>query len=308
MGGAPQSVFLAVIISLRKNFIKRIPSCVGDRFRSVVAMPSSLKRPAADTTGKAAGKAAAEPADAADGKSKPRLKIQKKTYRHSRPWEGPTISEALTVGDALPTAYPGMDSLRAATFATVSLSGFAPGPTLGMLLNTLAPTVTCTAEAARPASFNSAMLSMAGFTKYGAFQGLAKHAVKLEDGNFKCITCQRQSCIGKVDILLLDGMPAVGEEAAAVQSFVAAVKPRVQICCQPYSERNAVQTDPAAASTVADGYGLPIAAPMLVTFTGRDAVTAKRCCQKFTEVQCERSVHPATLLGNIPPGLLRALQ
>ena len=198
-------------------------------------MPSSLKRPAADTTGKAAGKAAAEPADAADGKSTPRLKIQKKTYRHSRPWEGPTISEALTVGDALSTAYPGKDSLRAATFATVSLSGFAPGPTLGKLLGTLAPTVTCTAEAARPASFNSAMLSMAGFTAYGPFPGLAKHAVKLEDGNFKCITCQRQSCIGKVDILLLDGMPAVGEEAAAVQSFVAAVKPRVQICCQPYS-------------------------------------------------------------------------
>ena len=58
------------------------------------------------------------------------------------------------------------------------------------------------------------------------------------------------------------------------------------------------------AATVAVGYGLPIATPMLVTFTCRDAVTAKRCCQKFDEVQCEHSVHPYTLLGNIPAGLI----
>ena len=231
----PQRVFLAVIISLRKHFHTRIPSCVGDRFRSVVAMPPSLKRPAADTTGKAAGKAAAEPADTADGTSKPRLKIQKKTYRQSRPWEGPTISEALTVGDALSTAYPGMDSLRAATFATVSLSGFAPGPTLGKLLGTLAPTVTCTAEAARPDIFDSAM------TQHG------EHVVKWSGDNFKCITCRqhRRTCsLGNVDILLMDGMPAADEEARAVQSFVTAVNPRVQICCQPFSERKALKIDP----------------------------------------------------------------
>ena len=269
-------------------------------------MPSSLKRPAADTTGKAAGKAAAEPADAADGKSKPRLKIQKKTYRQSRPWEGPTISEALTVGEALSTAYPGKDGLRAVTFATVSLSGFAPGPTLGKLLGTLAPTVTCTAEAARPASFNSAMLSMSGFTQHGAFRGLAKHAVKLEGGTFKCITCSqhRRCSLGNVDILLMDGMPAAGEEAAAVQSFVTAVNPSVQICCQPYSDRKALSIDPTWEATVAGGYGLPIATPIMVLFTGRDAVTAKRICQKFTEVECEQSVHPYTLLGNIPAGLI----
>jgi len=114
-----------------------------------------------------------------------------------------------------------------------------------------------------------------------------------------------------VDVLLLDGTPAAGEEEAAVTSFIKAVQPRIQIFCRPYTERSAVQTDPAAVSALADGYGLPITASTLVTFKGTtddDAPLAQRSCDRFARVKCTRSVHPVTLLRAIPDGLVRGVE
>ena len=289
-------------------------------------MPPSQKRPASDTTGNAlklpadeiqntTGKAFKRPAGdiqntTGNAFKRPAVDIQKvvkKTHRFSRPWEGPPISRGLAVVDALSSAFPGNDHRRAATFATVSLSGFAPGPTLGMILQTLSPSVTCTAEAVGPAGFNSAMLSIQGHTVRGAFPWLPRHAVKLEGGTFECLTCKRENCIGNVDILLLDGVPADGDEATAVERFVNAVTPRIQICFQPYTERKAAKTVPNSAKTVAESYGLPIAAPILETFTGRDSVTATRCREKFNEVNCSHSVHPETLLEVIPASLTQGV-
>ena len=78
-------------------------------------------------------------------------------------------------------------------------------------------------------------------------------------------------------------------------------------CCEPFTERKALQQNPHASRTIADGYGLPTAKPFLVTFTpgsSDDLGLAKRCCDRFARARCDRSVNPVTLLAAIPPGLV----
>jgi len=161
---------------------------------------------------------------------------------------------------------------------------------------------------------SSAVLGNAGCTATGEFPGLAPHTVLLEAGELKCVTCRGRRCVvGEVDILLLDGVPADGEEEQSVQRFVDAVKPRITICCQPYTERNALVTDPAAKSTVADSYGLPTSAQTLVTFTGSERCRDRRnvaqlCCNTFADAQCRGTVHPGTLLAAALPQLVRGAE
>ena len=81
---------------------------------------------------------------------------------------GPPIDRvggaAVSIVDVLGTALPGGKFSFPATFATVTLSGFAPGPTVSKYLAQLAPQVTCKVEAVHPLALTPAMLSNAGRT------------------------------------------------------------------------------------------------------------------------------------------------